>query len=127
MELNLKAFVTSYLLTASWVECDSDENKSFTDEAKDIAEKDCVKFIQAVRKEFGEVKAKELLSIEANDLDYLAPHDFYLTRNGHGAGFWDKSEKYGGQEIADKLTKIAEKLGNCTAYHVNGKSSRLTF
>lgn len=31
-------------------------------------------------------------------------HDFWLTRNGHGAGFWDR----GLGEIGDELTKISK-------------------
>lgn len=34
-------------------------------------------------------------------------HDFILTRNGHGAGFWD----LGLGEIGDTLTKWAETFG----------------
>jgi hypothetical protein len=34
-------------------------------------------------------------------------HDFYLTREGHGAGFWDR----GLGELGDYLTKIAKWSG----------------
>src|SRR5689334_3846724 len=36
-----------------------------------------------------------------------AGHDFWLTRNGHGAGFWDR----GLGEIGDALTKAAKVYG----------------
>ena len=36
----------------------------------------------------GEVVA--ILSYQGSDLSSLAGHDFFLTRNRHGAGFWDK-------------------------------------
>ena len=40
-----------------------------------------------------------------------AGHDFWLTRNGHGAGFWDGDwPKYG-----DMFTKIAESFGEANA------------
>jgi|11BtaG_2_1085332.scaffolds.fasta_scaffold00312_30 hypothetical protein len=52
---------------------------------------------------------------------YLSPdnieqagHDFWLTRNGHGAGFWDKPEVYG-ETYAEKFTKIAESFGEAYA------------
>jgi hypothetical protein len=35
-----------------------------------------------------------------------AGHDFWLTRNGHGAGFWDR-----GQPDGDELTKLAHTYG----------------
>lgn len=34
-------------------------------------------------------------------------HDFYLTRNGHGAGFWDRG--YG--DVGDVLTTAAHGFG----------------
>jgi hypothetical protein len=38
--------------------------------------------------------------------------DFWLTRNGHGAGFWDRD--YG--DLGDKLTAFAEKFGEVHIY-----------
>ena len=39
-------------------------------------------------------------------------HDFSLTRNGHGAGFWDR----GRGDIGDKLTALAHSYGDSTLY-----------
>lgn len=41
-----------------------------------------------------------------------AAHDFWLTRNGHGAGFWDRG--YG--EIGEKLTDLCKKFGSVDLY-----------
>lgn len=41
-----------------------------------------------------------------------AGHDFWLTRNGHGAGFWDR----GLREIGERLDKAATAAGPCDAY-----------
>ena len=30
-----------------------------------------------------------MANLKIGDLTDLAGHDFWLTRNGHGAGFWD--------------------------------------
>lgn len=38
-------------------------------------------------------------------------HDFWLTRNGHGVGFWDRPEMYGGKENADRISDIARAWG----------------
>jgi hypothetical protein len=43
-------------------------------------------------------------------------HDIYLTRQGHGCGFWDKPETYGSKLITDQLTRIAEHLGSVDYY-----------
>lgn len=37
-------------------------------------------------------------------------HDLWLTRNGHGSGFWDKPEIYG-KENARILTLMAKAMG----------------
>ena len=41
-----------------------------------------------------------------------AGHDFWLTRNGHGAGFWDR----GLGERGDRLTNAAHVYGACDLY-----------
>lgn len=39
-------------------------------------------------------------------------HDFWLTRNGHGAGFWDR----GLGAVGQRLTALAESFGECDLY-----------
>jgi len=41
-------------------------------------------------------------------------HDFWLTRNGHGAGFWDRKELEDG--LGEKLTKISKEFPEKTIY-----------
>jgi hypothetical protein len=41
-----------------------------------------------------------------------AGHDFWLTRNRHGAGFWDR----GLGEVGDKLTEAAHSEGGVDLY-----------
>jgi hypothetical protein len=41
-----------------------------------------------------------------------AGHDFWLTRNGHGAGFWDRDELYAGglgTKLSDACQKVPER------------------
>jgi hypothetical protein len=47
--------------------------------------------------------------------DAIAGHDFALTRNGHGAGFWDSPEYYG-ESAAETLTQAARKYGGLSLY-----------
>jgi len=42
-----------------------------------------------------------------------AAHDFILTRNGHGAGFWDGDWC---QPWGDKLTELCRKFGELNCY-----------
>ena len=125
MNLNYKQFVNDYLATASWVTCESGENTEFTNEAKQIAMQECCQFIGAVIWEFGEKVANELLETPGSDLGYLAAHCFFLNRNGHGTGFWDRQNEFG--DYANKLRDISKEMGTADCYHVNGKKSKLTF
>ncbi len=44
-------------------------------------------------------------------------HDYALTRNGHGAGFWDRDSKiYGGEEIQAYLTEWSRTMGETNLY-----------
>ena len=124
--IDIKLFVNDYLHTAAWVTCESGEYRDFTMEAKKTAEKDCLAFIQLVMAEFGEDKANELLTIPANDLTYLAPHCFFLNRNGHGSGFWDRENEFGENE-AKKLSELSKAMKESNCYHVRGPKSKLTF
>jgi len=55
------------------------------------------------------------ICIDRSQGDYwdYAAHDFILTRNGHGAGFWD-----GGwhEPMATKLTELSKKFGEIYIY-----------
>ncbi len=42
----------------------------------------------------------------------MAGHDFWLTRNRHGAGFWDR----GFGIVGEKLTEVAHCYGECDLY-----------
>lgn len=63
---------------------------AFTPEALRSAVSDCVKF--------QEIHAFDL----SDEDDDHAGHDFWLTRNGHGAGFWDGDyEEEKGKRLSD--------------------------
>ena len=53
--------------------------------------------------------------IDLSEGDYwdYAAHDFILTRNGHGAGFWDGDWS---ELIATKLTELCKKFGEIQIY-----------
>lgn len=123
--INIKAFVESYLVTAAWIACDLSECTKFKREAIKQATSDCELFMGKCEKELGYDKAYELLNMWGSDLTYVSAHDFYLTRNNYGSGFWDKKIFYG--EYADKLTEIAKSMGQSNAHHERGPKSKLIF
>ena len=47
----------------------------------------------------------------AND-DRIA-YDFWLTRQGHGAGFWDGDYADDTDDVGDALTEVAKGFGEC--------------
>lgn len=113
---NFENFLNSYIDCAKrtcYISYDSeDENfeESFVDidlseSAKIRAEKDCREFINTVKK----------LKFDILDYSEDAGYDFWLTRNGHGTGFWDRPEVYG-KQISQKLTEIAEKFRESNLY-----------
>lgn len=53
------------------------------------------------------------------DAYHQAGHDFALTIQGHGSGFWDRPEIWG-EENADKLTELCD-LIYCESYESDGE------
>jgi hypothetical protein len=49
----------------------------------------------------------------AGSTDEQAGHDFWLTRNGHGAGFWDRGYP---EHLSKALTDAAHAYGECDPY-----------
>ena len=47
-----------------------------------------------------------------------AAQDFYLTRCGHGAGYWDGDLP---EELGEKLTKASKEFGESTPYRGDDK------
>ena len=102
-------FINDYIETALWSSTDF-EGEPLDDlytvddiapEALKTMKKDCYDFIQAA----------ETRHINMDETDHPG-HDFWLTRNRHGAGFWDGAyPKYG-----DQLTDLAHAFGDCDLY-----------
>jgi len=100
-------FTKSYIKTALWSSTDDEGNLDDNHNIEDISEetlkvmvKDCQKFQEAH------------LDDICDDLS-LAGHDFWLTRNGHGAGFWDGDWP---KEVGQRLTQASEISGEVNLY-----------
>lgn len=92
-------FFHNYLVAALWSSTDDetplDDNYSISDISKETLSK-----LKTIANSFYQ-EAYEMIK---NDVDQ-AGHDFWLTQNGHGAGFWDGDWK----EHGDALTVLAKK------------------
>ena len=53
----------------------------------------------------------------ADDAIEQAGHDFWLSRNGHGSGFWDRDYSYYGDHVRDWLQRKSEQFGETTALY----------
>jgi hypothetical protein len=124
-ESMLEAFFRQYLETALWSSTDEsteaggeplDRNYIVEDMPNDVRTRlrvECVDFITA----------------NAADLEHwtdewgiregaeLAGHDFWLTRNGHGAGFWDRfSPGTPSYDAGKRLSEASEVYGRINLY-----------
>ena len=72
--------------------------------------RDCLTFIDKM----GYIECCGELESWSDDAIERAGHDFWLTRNGHGAGFWDGdwSEDYMGTEVGELLTEASRPYGD---------------
>ncbi len=115
----VKAVVNSYLETALWADLDEDEGKKGINdiamESKRKAAKDVSKFL-TLAVVFLDDAAKTTNIKNTKKFWEGVGHNLWLTRNGHGAGFWDTPKTYGGDKNAKGLTKIADKMGNVDLY-----------
>lgn len=107
-KLKLDTFTRAYLEAALWTS-DPDpgsgewaEHDDWTIENIDsVAITDAIEDCRAFQEEY-----KSLLAHAGTDAQN--GHNFFLTRNGHGAGFWDRGYK---EEIGRKLTDAAHAYG----------------
>lgn len=108
----LTDYSTAYFETALWAETDSqceplDANYNFDDLAPETIERanqDITAFLNEIEKQ----------GLDTSDHDSgQIMHDFWLTRNGHGAGFWDGDYE---KELGEKLTAICKKIGSIYIY-----------
>jgi hypothetical protein len=109
-------FIDGYLTCALWSSTDEstpsggyplDQNYGPDDiapESRAKMEEDCKAFLAA-----------NLDDIPADKMG-AAGHDFWLTRNGHGAGFWDRGHGYYPEGAGQRLTDAAHTFGESNLY-----------
>lgn len=104
---DIDTFTAAYITCALWSSTDDndiplDSNYSIEDIAPGTLAAmvaDCIKF------------QTDNMEMIIDDLG-RAGHDFWLTRNGHGTGFWDGDWP----EHGDALTVECKKYGECDLY-----------
>lgn len=116
--MNLETLTNAYMVAALW--SSSDENGESLDAVfgvDDIAP-ECAAAMRATCADFVESNKTDLLKYcekmkcEQWSGEERAGHDFWLTRNGHGVGFWDR----GLDALGERLSKAAEVYGSVDLY-----------
>jgi len=101
-----REFTNAYIQAALWSSMDDDGTPmdqieaELSDETRREMEADCLDFFNA---HYDDI---------SSDLSQ-AGHDFWLTRNHHGAGFWDGDW---GDELGKKLTDASHAYGEVNLY-----------
>jgi len=108
----LDTFTKQYLGTALWSSTNPDAYPDDTPLDKDYGihdfEEATLERMVADCKKFQDENADDIA-----DDPSRAGHDFWLTRNGHGCGFWDGDWP---EEAGERLTKAAEAYGEQTLF-----------
>jgi hypothetical protein len=109
-ETFLLTVVEHYLVAALWTEEETLKEDYGVEGATiyDISKEDWEKATSDVRR-FMELAGDATEGIGAEQLG----HDIWLTRNGHGTGFWDRGYE---QQVSDRLCAAADKLGSSDVY-----------
>lgn len=113
---DLETFKRAYIEAMLWSSTNDDDepldaNYAMDDlspEAADRIAEDCGQFY---RENLELISADNVVTQYGADAQ--AGHDFWLTRNGHGAGFWDGDWE---PEAGKALTKASKAFGECDPY-----------
>lgn len=115
----LSDFVTGYIEAALWSSTQDNEEPidndyGFCDMANETIKQmieDCEAFQKAEAKDLAEFQEK------TERPDDHCGHDFWLTRNGHGVGFWDR----GAGDVGDRLSDAARVWRDAYLYIQDGQ------
>lgn len=101
-------FTRGYIEAAMWLLTDEDGEPLDYLGLHDIADGTIASVIEECRA-FQDAHADLLSQAESRHGDAGHGHDFFLTRNGHGAGFWDRGYP---DAIGRALTDAAHAYGS---------------
>lgn len=104
--------LNAYLVCALWSSTDEEGNPLDDNFGlSDLSENTKAQAMADIQLFLGLCEEEGIDPFEKLDSEQVG-HDIWLTRNGHGAGFWDR----GLGEHGSKLSDIAKSLGSCDIY-----------
>jgi hypothetical protein len=98
--------INSYLETALWSSCDLDGTPLDRDYSIEDIDVDFVRQSLHDCNAFKKIAGTKGIDLDSSDFENWQ-HDFWLTRNGHGAGFWDGDYP---DDIGEILTKLSKRF-----------------
>lgn len=110
---DIEKLTRSFIETLVWLTHDEDA----PDCAADLIAPESLERIKVDCAKFGENNQESIDNVSAVDTDFegdaweQAGHDFCLTRNGHGVGFWDGDWPEPWATALDKSAKSFGELG----------------
>lgn len=107
--LFIKAYIAAIYFTDTGVEDQPETDVMLAPETLQLIKKDCRDFIAL---------AGNMLVEACNRVGYSAGHaghDFWLTRNGHGAGFWCRDELAAGH-LGANLSSVVDSFNSISLY-----------
>lgn len=113
---NVESFVNAYIRCMLWSSVNEEEESldsldlPLSIEAKRVIRDDCESFLFAGANLLSELPFWYGFGDDGSFSQ--AGHDFWLTRNGHGAGFWDRDLG----DLGDRLTELSETYCNLSPY-----------
>lgn len=100
--MHTSTMVQAYLDCVAWLlDEEIDPDAQFSDQAYEHAREACAEFMAIV----GEVEDSAYIGASGYDCEAMLGHDLWLTRNGHGCGFWE-SDRWS-DEYRDQLDSAA--------------------
>lgn len=112
--MSLKTFTTAYIEAALWSSTDNADEGGGAPLDQNYGPSDIAQETQAVMRHDTRDFYTRHADIwrEAEMSDEQAGHDFWLSRNGHGAGFWDRGIGAAGE----RLTNASKLVGSFDLY-----------
>lgn len=121
---NIESFLNGFLECSLWASLDDDDDvafdynysiSDFSDKALEKLKADCIEFL-TMNNNYNKIKFNY-------DEFSTAGHDFFLSRNGHGAGFFDRNLTIKGmpKSVCNDLQKDANTFKELNLYAKDGK------
>ncbi len=115
---SLDDFTRAYIECALWSSTDMNADGDMGDSLETEYSVDDIALptLREIIRECREFQKYHSATYAADWTDEQAGYDFWLTRNGHGAGFWDR-----GHAAGDELSAASKPYGSVDLYVSRGK------